>query len=324
MMCTPLFKIIKERYPDSHLGFLCYDMGKPIVENNPYLDIVHYIPARGRPTKEFRLLREIRNENYNYTVSFWNTNRSAIYSLLSGSRTRLSTDRKRQIFYTKITKNIRNGLPPYSAYDKLKLFDPNLADQNPSLNLYLNLPISFPMIAFLQEKGLNPKRPVVIISPTHRRGERKWPIKKYSQLADLLVENWNTTVFWAYGPGEEQVASHGVRLTKGKSFKIPGLDWQELAAFIAQCDLFIGNSNGPSHLAVAVNTPSIQIHGPTFASAWSPLNSLHQAIEIPAEEKRQTGIASIATAKVWSHVQNMKSLVFKKAEKRMGNMEIKH
>ncbi len=59
----------------------------------------------------------------------------------------------------------------------------------------------------------------------------------------------------------------------------PETKLSELGDLIARCQLFIGNSNGPSHIAVAVDTPSLQLHGPTNALAWCPDTDRHTYIQ---------------------------------------------
>jgi heptosyltransferase-1 len=44
---------------------------------------------------------------------------------------------------------------------------------------------------------------------------------------------------------------------------MPRLDLNSLKALIAKADLLIGNDTGPTHMAWALNRPSITIFGPT-------------------------------------------------------------
>jgi heptosyltransferase-1 len=47
---------------------------------------------------------------------------------------------------------------------------------------------------------------------------------------------------------------------------MPRLDLNNLKALIARADLLIGNDTGPTHMAWALNKPSITIFGPTPVS----------------------------------------------------------
>ena len=47
---------------------------------------------------------------------------------------------------------------------------------------------------------------------------------------------------------------------------LPPLDLNDLKAVIAKADLTIGNDTGPTHMAWALNKPSITLFGPTPVS----------------------------------------------------------
>jgi len=121
----------------------------------------------------------------------------------------------------------------------------------------------------------------VIISPTHRRQVRRWSLGSYAQLSDWLEKNWHAAVVWIWGPGEEAEIDQGLSLCKQPAIKAPKTTFSEMTALIANSDLFIGNSNGPSHVAVATGTPSLQLHGHTSARAWCPMTSEHAALQAP-------------------------------------------
>jgi ADP-heptose:LPS heptosyltransferase len=137
-------------------------------------------------------------------------------------------------------------------------------------------------------EGLNGKSvgPRIVISPTHRRPIRKWPLAKYAELSRLLTEELGAHVTWLWGPGEEADIELILRKFGGVGLKAPPTSFAQMAALIKVHHLFIGNSNGPSHVAVAAGVPSLQLHGHTFAGSWCPsaLDSpypCHRAIQSP-------------------------------------------
>jgi heptosyltransferase-1 len=55
--------------------------------------------------------------------------------------------------------------------------------------------------------------------------------------------------------------------TQFKNIKVmPKMDLNSLKALIAHTDLLIGNDTGPTHMAWALNKPSITLFGPTPVS----------------------------------------------------------
>lgn len=57
----------------------------------------------------------------------------------------------------------------------------------------------------------------------------------------------------------------------------PKLSLPQLIALSSMCDLIIGNDSGPTHLAFAINKPSITIFGatPSYRNAYqTPINKV--------------------------------------------------
>ncbi|MBI4871613.1 MAG: glycosyltransferase family 9 protein [Candidatus Riflebacteria bacterium] len=52
----------------------------------------------------------------------------------------------------------------------------------------------------------------------------------------------------------------------------------ELARELAGAALHVGNDSGPTHLAAALGTPTIAIHGPTDPAVWAPRGRHVQAL----------------------------------------------
>jgi ADP-heptose:LPS heptosyltransferase len=100
-----------------------------------------------------------------------------------------------------------------------------------------------------------------------------------------------------------------IAMTKLSTFKAPKTSFKELAALVSNCDLFLGNSNGPSHIAVAADIVSLQFHGPTLASSWSPMTSKHHAIQ--SHDQTMEGLS---LEEVWSELERMKDSIFLEAE----------
>ena len=57
-----------------------------------------------------------------------------------------------------------------------------------------------------------------------------------------------------------------------------------LAALISKLDLIISNDTGPSHIANAVDTPSLTIFGPADPQRWAALDKArHPIVRKPVE-----------------------------------------
>lgn len=305
LMCTPTIRAIKEQCPDSFVGFLAYEMGREILEPDQRIDCKHFYNPKFGLKGELRLMQDIRRQKYEAVIDFWNSNRGGLYSLISGSPIRVSYESRRRAFYTDLVPKIKTHPPLYSARDKFRLLSKigiEGRDDTLSLPWTFHKSESQGCPVFLDSKATFR----VMLSPTHRRAARRWPLASYASLGDRLVERWGAEVIWVWGPGEERVGDRCKGLMRRASVKAPATTLRQLGEIMKYCDLFVGNSNGPSHIAVALGLPSLQIHGPTYASSWSPLNQLHWAVEVPPAQKESRGIQSITVDEVWGTLQGLR------------------
>jgi heptosyltransferase I len=88
---------------------------------------------------------------------------------------------------------------------------------------------------------------------------KNYPADKFVKIASALQQN--CLVVW----GSEQEKEKAVWMSsQADTIQVmPRLDFNSLKAFIAKADLLIGNDTGPTHMAWALNKPSITIFGPT-------------------------------------------------------------
>ena len=312
LLTTPCLREIKRAFPNASVSFLCHPMGRLILDGNPYLDHLITYDPKDKLGSEVKLWKELRAAKYDLVLDFMYNPRSALYSWVSGANRRLAFPSRRSWFFTDIVPQPKESTYIVSekfAYLRYFGIEPQ--------SIRLDLPWSEKEAAWVEdwqkkEASFAEASLRVILSPTHRREERQWSLERYAQLADHLTKRWNATVIWVWGPGEEDFVRKAQSLCTQATLLAPRSSFRELAALIAHCDLFIGNSNGPSHVAVATDTPSLQLHGPTAALSWCPLTERHQALQATAG----AGMGEIGEDEVWRKVDGMKILAEQSAKSR--------
>jgi heptosyltransferase-1 len=101
------------------------------------------------------------------------------------------------------------------------------------------------------------KNIVLVIGSTW--DSRNYPAAKFVKIAEALQQN--CLVVWG---SEKEKADAEWMAAQSDTIKVmPKLDLNSLKALIANADLLIGNDTGPTHVAWALNRPSITIFGPT-------------------------------------------------------------
>ena len=115
---------------------------------------------------------------------------------------------------------------------------------------------------------------IIGIHPGARPPARRWPVAYFARVADKLAHQFDAQIVLTGGSGEEQTvqavmdAMHLPALSLAGKTSLGGL-----AALMKRFDLFISNDTGPSHIACAVDCPSITIFGPADVQRWAPLQS---------------------------------------------------
>lgn len=102
---------------------------------------------------------------------------------------------------------------------------------------------------------------------------RRWPARRYIELAQALWAEFGATITLLGGP-EERALQEEILDALGRPPWVsaaPGaVSPRRLAETLAASHLFIGNDSLPMHLAAAAGTPIVAIFGPSNAQAWGP------------------------------------------------------
>lgn len=278
LLTTPVISAIKAAHPDSAIDVVTYPMGNLILTGNGEIHR-HWVAPQTGLRATVRFVREIRRQHYDAVIDFMGTPRSALLAFAIKALRKITFASKRSRFFTDI---VPRGLEPdYIVREKFQLLAPlGIKPQSEHLSLPWSSSDAKVTEKFLGDHSkVKGSRRRVMLSPTHRRTERKWPKSSWVELARWLATEQNAAVIWVWGPGEEAEIDELNHLSGDIGIKTPKASFKELAALVAATDLFICNSNGPSHIAVAVNTPSIQLHGTTSAICWSPMSLRHRGLQ---------------------------------------------
>ena len=102
-----------------------------------------------------------------------------------------------------------------------------------------------------------PRGNFAVIHPFSGSPKKNWPLESFRRLSSQLERVM--PVCWCAGP-EDPPLANAVRID----------DLWELARWLAQARLYIGNDSGVTHLAAAVGTPVLALFGPSDPWVWAP------------------------------------------------------
>ncbi len=104
-----------------------------------------------------------------------------------------------------------------------------------------------------------------VIHPFASSPAKRWPLLNFQSLADQL----DVPVRWCAGPEEE--LADAVRMD----------NLYDLACWLAEARIYIGNDSGIAHLAAAVGIPVVAIFMTTDPRIWAPRGTRVRVVERP-------------------------------------------
>lgn len=272
ILTEPVFRALKEKWPDCRTSFVVSGAFAGIFENNPYIDEI----IRYDFKKPFAQLLNIRKKKYDVVMDFLGNPRSRALTLFSRAPLKLGFTKKGSaLFYTKTVP--ASAEPEYVTDTKFRLLAPLGIEASPApIKIYISEEEKQMFAGYL---GANAGAGLVAISPTSRRPARRWTKEHFAELSDILIRRYDLTPVFVWGPGEEDYVKSVMALMKEKALMAPPTKLRELASLLYNCKLLVGNDNGVRHLAASVGTPTLVITGPTFRECWTPKEKKHRAVQ---------------------------------------------
>ncbi|HEX6939043.1 MAG TPA: glycosyltransferase family 9 protein [Longimicrobiales bacterium] len=280
LLATPAIRALREAYPAAGLEFLTRPAFAPVLDRNPALDRVRRYRARHT---EAALAREAFGaDRYDVVVDFQSTPHSALLARLTRAPVRIGRDKRLRLGYTHRLR--LSGEHAYSAAHKIELLRPLGIGVG---SLRLELPVADEDHAYAaalwDRLGWPPDAPAAALSPVSRRPYKRWPLDRFAAVGDALSRRFDGRLLITSGPGERGVARAVASMMREPAvWDYGATTLGQLAAVYARCALWVGNDNGPKHIAAAVGTPTVAIFRPGQAAAWTnPEAPAQVAVEPP-------------------------------------------
>ena len=125
-----------------------------------------------------------------------------------------------------------------------------------------------------RECGAEGDVPLVAVAPGAGWPGKIWPEESFAAVADQLAETRGARVLLLGAPDEALLGERVCRAMRFPALNLCGkTTLDQMAALLAEADLFLGNDSAPLHFAVALGTPTISLFGPTSRFQWGPPES---------------------------------------------------
>ena len=264
VLAEPAVSAIMEARPDAHVGYAVKSRYADLVRSHPGIAAVHELRDTSLRSLA-RLCGEVRAGRYTAVVDLHGNARSATLLRCSGAG-KTTRYRKRE---PSTALRVRVGRRPFRAKKRLveryleALVPLGIEPSYRRPTLYLSPEDRERAASLLADLGLAPGRFLAMVPGTVWPTKR-WPPERYAELA-LQVEREEGMRTLLLGSGEEEIlcgyvadrASGATKVAAGRA------TLGETAALIELAAAYVGNDSGPTHVAMAIGTPTVALFGPT-------------------------------------------------------------
>jgi len=258
IMSLPVFKAVKEKYPDSEVSVMARTGFTEILEGNPYVDNI--MPYYGKNTSNLKFVKNLMKERYDACINLCEGKlNSAVYA--SGMPKRigyLQKHRRRDRFFLTDPVEWYGEFKGITAMF-LKLLEPIGifgADDRPEL--YIRPEDAASAAELLPNvEGLK-----ILIHPGTRKLTKGWPY--YRELIEEIIRRFDAFIIISGDSSEVPFINRILDGLENKNIlNLAGkTTLKQLAAICSIADIAIGNDSGVLHIARAVKIPTITIFGP--------------------------------------------------------------
>ncbi|CAC9526431.1 Lipopolysaccharide heptosyltransferase I [Bathymodiolus heckerae thiotrophic gill symbiont] len=312
-------QFIKKNFPNSTIDWIVEEGFKDILINNPDINSIHTVNIKeAKKNKSLKLLfKELRKlkklPKYDVVIDTQGLIKSAIVAHLIPANKQFGFDKT----------SLREAFSANFYTDTCHIdYSENIIKRNAFvISSALGFNISHAEIldkkSFLHSNCKNitvfakNHKPNIAFIPGASFKSKIYPVDKYIQLANEL--DANIIVLW--GNEEEKLMADQIKFGSNNVSISEQLTLDELKPVIAKMDLVIGGDTGPTHMAWALNIPSITLFGSTPGYRNTYMTDVNQVIESNSQvnpykiDKNDLSIKDIGVDKIALKAKELLKLV---------------
>ncbi len=291
ILTTPAIRALKSREPDCLIDFVVYDRFAAALNYHPDLNRLLLLPKKELKAdlsqglysafvrKLNKFIKELRSVQYDYVVDLHNVTDSALVAMLA--RSRVKVGHKKQLL--SLFFSVRSVFDVGFASASMHAAEANLrflvdagclteADIPQKLRLDFFNPesVKSEIDAYLNKQTLQ-KQLLIGINPCASYDFKRWNAQRFAAVADFLAEKYSAAILLFGSPNEQVVVQQVLNAMKKPAINTSHLTLFQAFELIGRLNLFVTNDSAPMHIAAAMATPLVVIHGPINLKKFYPL-----------------------------------------------------
>ncbi|GAA6852595.1 lipopolysaccharide heptosyltransferase I [Helicobacter pylori] len=308
---------IKERFTNAQIEWFVDERFSAILEHSPYIDKLHPIALKStlttfNPLKIFKLFKSLRTYEYDIVIDMQGLIKSALITQM------LKAPKKVGFDYA----SAREGLSAFFYSQKVSIAynEPVLKRNFTLLSHALNLlqkeiseglssrskVFSYQDSPKIDALNLNENKLKILFVLETSKINKTYPIERFKELA-LALENFQICLLWHASEDKATALYHTLK-NQRDVLLLPKLTLNEVKALLFKMDLIIGGDTGITHLAWALQKPSITLYGNTPMERFkleSPINISLTGNSNANYHKKDFSIQNIEPKKIKECVLNI-------------------
>jgi ADP-heptose:LPS heptosyltransferase len=310
LLVTPVLNALKEHAPDAHITLMVGPWSREVVARHPAIDHVLTCPFPGfqraaqKPLAPYKLLfqmaRQLKDTHYDLAINlrydFWwgaaliylaSIPRRVGYAIQPGKPFLNYALEFPQPEHATVS-NLRLTSTSLQALSYKQLETPYTADRYPLHFVATEEEHSW-ADEQLAEAGITREIPVVAIHPGTGAAVKLWRTEAWSHCANRITRTLTSSkqvhIVLTGSQSERPMLEEIARGMETTPLILSEMTVGQLAAVLKRAILVLGVDSGPLHLAVAQNTPTLQLFGPTDERVFGPWGIPEQHTVIRATQK---------------------------------------
>ncbi len=289
LFTTPVIKAIKQRYPQSYIGYWCNQRVSPLISSNPKVNAVFAL-SRGDLKKIYqesfftgisaaaKLIWQIKRGHFDICLDFSLDHRYSLCAKIIGIHRRLGFNYKGRGRFLTDKIDITGYSDKHAVEYYLDLLSfLGLEAQDKSLELTVPVGVEIKAKNMLAARGIEDGDLVIGIAPGaggswgKDAGYKHWPALKFAQLADRLIDALKAKVVILGDASERPLSEVMINAMRHKPVDLVGRTTLDiLPAIIKNLRLLVCNDGGPLHMGVALGVKTVSIFGPVSELVYGP------------------------------------------------------
>ncbi|HEX7734687.1 MAG TPA: lipopolysaccharide heptosyltransferase II [Ktedonobacteraceae bacterium] len=320
-----LVRVLKRTYPEAEIDLISVPASAKVIEGDPDVTrLLGYDPNIWRRPKalvqsknwhELReLLQTLRGREYDLAISVFGKWAGAL-AALSGARRTLGFGRESfpGLMSDSVPgKHWTRGEKKHEVDYCLELAQAAGAtieaeDRYP--RLLIPTRVSDEVEQILASAGAQTQHPLIACHVSANNGQSKrWPVPYWAALLDRLIREENAQIVLTGAPNDLPLIEKVTTRMREQPLNLAGkTSLTQLAALLKRADLLISGDSGPMHMASAVETPIIAIHGPTDPALSGPVSHYATVLRSdiwcsPCYEARETADCRFFTTQCMKNI----------------------